>query len=354
MGKMKVLIIDDSILFRILLKTLIRNIAGIEVCGTASDGSAGLVAVEKHHPDLVLLDVEMPKMTGLDVMKALSDKGKGIRVIMCSAFTVAGADVTVKALELGAHDFITKPEGKNKEDSIKILKSQLIPLLEELKAKLKPKPKLKQKDTTPLIRSKHKIPKRATKKIDAEVIGIGISTGGPKALAEVLPKLPATFKIPIVIVQHMPKLFIESLANSLNKKCKLEVRVAKDGDLLRSGTIYLAPGERQMGVVEKRGLKVITIKDAPPENYCKPAADYLFKSLAKSYGSKALGIIMTGMGGDGAKGLLEMKNNGSYTIAQDEESSTIYGMPQEAAKLGAVTTVLSLEQIAPHLVKALT
>jgi two-component system chemotaxis response regulator CheB len=345
---MKLLIIDDSILFRILLKNLVRDIADIEVCGTASDGAAGLVAIEQHQPDVVLLDVEMPKMTGLDVMKELSAKGNDVRVIMCSAFTVAGAEVTVKALELGAHDFITKPNGENKEESIKILKSQLTPALEELKLTLR------KKDAKPLIRQEHPPPQRErVKKVFADVVGIGISTGGPKALASFLPKLPATFKVPIVIVQHMPKLFIESLANSLNDKCKLEVKVGRDGELLKSGTVYIAPGERQMGIIEKGGLKVIRIKDDPPENYCKPAADYLFRSLAKSYGSKALGIIMTGMGGDGAKGLLEMKNKGSYTIGQDEESSTIYGMPQEAAKLGAVTTVLSLDQIAPHLVRTL-
>lgn len=344
---MKVLIIDDSVLFRILLKTLVRSIEGVEVCATASDGEAGLQAVEEHHPDVVLLDVEMPKMTGLDVMKAIKTRGmEDVHVIMCSAFTVAGAEVTVKALELGAHDFITKPEGKDKDESIQLLKRQLIPELEEIKAAIAAGPAKPQKT----VRERPSFQSPGTK-IHADIVGIGISTGGPKALAKVLPELPASFKLPIVIVQHMPKLFIESLASSLNEKCSLQVKVAREGECLEKGKVYIAPGELQMAVVEEQGRKLIKLSDDPPENYCRPAVDYLFRSLAQVYGSRVVGIVMTGMGADGAKGLLQIKNNGGYTIAQDQNSSTIYGMPQEAYKAGAVKSVLSLEQIAGHLLQ---
>ena len=345
---MKVLIIDDSVLFRILLKTLVRSVEGVEVCATASDGEAGLEAVEEHHPDVVLLDVEMPKMTGLDVMKAISSKGIETHVIMCSAFTTAGADVTVKALELGAHDFITKPEGKDKNESTRLLKEQLIPEIEELKKVVaqsgsKPKPVARKKVAV-------RIPGA---KVHADIVGIGISTGGPKALAKVLPELPASFKLPIVIVQHMPKLFITSLANSLNEKCALEVKVAEEGEALEKGKIYIAPGEKQMAIIENDGRRVVKLSDDPPENYCRPAADFLFRSLADSFGARVIGVVMTGMGSDGAKGLLEIKNRGGYTIGQDKETSTIYGMPQEAYKAGAVTSVLALEEIADHIQKSI-
>lgn len=342
---MKVLIIDDSVLFRILLKNIVRSIDNVEVCGSASDGEAGLDAVEKHNPDVVLLDVEMPKMTGLDVMREIKEKGLNVKVIMCSAFTLAGAEVTVKALELGAYDFITKPEGKDKNESIQLLKSQLTPKIEELKTALPTVvPQVyKERLSRPISDT--------VSKIAVDVIGIGISTGGPKALGLVLPKLPATFRQPIVIVQHMPKLFIESMALSLNSKCGLSVKLAEDGEILKEGTVYFAPGEKQMAVINNNGIGKIQITDDPAENYCKPAVDYLFRSLAEAYASKAIGLVMTGMGGDGAKGLFQMKEAGAYTISQDKESCTIYGMPQEAVKAGGVTTVLALEDIAEHLVK---
>lgn len=342
---MKVLIIDDSALFRILLTNIIRGMENVEVCGTASDGDAGLQAVEKHHPDVVLLDLEMPKMTGLDVMKEISSRGISVKVIMCSAFTTAGAEVTVKALELGAHDFITKPEGRDKEESIQLLKKQLLPELEELKKSFS-----KNKSASGIAHRK-RFSVRTIRKIPAEIIGIGISTGGPKALGVVLPKLPVNLKQPIVIVQHMPKLFIESMATSLNNKCHLLVKVGEDGEVLRPGTVYFAPGEQQMAVDEEDGIRKLRISDDSSENYCKPASDYLFRSLARVYGSKAIGLVMTGMGGDGAKGLVHMKDAGAYTMSQDKDSCTIYGMPKEAVKAGAVMTVLSLDEIADHLVK---
>ena len=335
---MKVIIIDDSVIFRILLKTLVRSIEGVEVCATASDGLAGLKAVEEHYPDVVLLDVEMPKLTGLEVLKEIKAKGINSRVIMCSAFTVAGAEVTVKALEFGAHDFITKPEGKDKEESTALLKDQLFPTLRSIQKSVQ------EMDATNTQLQVRPEPKRIVKKF-ADVLGIGISTGGPKALAVLLPALSANFKVPIVIVQHMPKLFIESMASSLNEKCALTVKVAEDGEFIRAGFVYLAPGEKQMAVEDGK----VKITDDPPECFCKPAADYLFRSLAESYGEKAIGLVMTGMGSDGAQGLLKMKNAGAYTIGQDKKSCTIYGMPQEAAKAGAVDTVLSLDEIAGHL-----
>ena len=345
---MKVLIIDDSVVFRILLSNLIRGIDGIGVCGTASDGEEGLIAVENHHPDVVLLDVEMPKMTGLDVIKEFNHKGIKVSVIMCSAFTVAGADVTVKALELGAHDFITKPEGRDKNESLQMLKDQLVPKLTQLKAGYDifnaSRPDVPVLDRTRKVRS-------GTGKVSAEILGIGISTGGPKALATLLPELPATFKIPIVIVQHMPKLFLESLAASLNEKCHLNVKVARHGEVITGGNVYLAPGEQQMAVEFVDGKNVIALSDDPPENFCKPAVDFLFRSLARNFKSRTIGLVMTGMGSDGANGLLEMKNAGGCTIAQDKETSTIYGMPREAYKKGAADVVLPLHEIGGYLQK---
>ena len=339
MSQLKVQICDDSLVYRALLKRLLRQLPDLEITASVGDGKSILNAISDDCPDVVLLDVEMPIMDGITVMQELRKTPHRPSVIMCSAFTTEGADVTIKALELGAHDFITKPNGKDRRDSEQKLLAQLEPQFSSiLKKKL-----IKEATQEVFIRSSEpSVPKLTDK---PSLVCIGISTGGPNALTKVLPELPANLSVPVAIVQHMPPLFIKSLASSLDAKCKVRVKVADDGERLKAGTVYFAPGQIQMGI-EKRGLGLYaTLHDEPPENHCKPAADFLFRSAAASLKSKVLGIVMTGMGADGARGLKNLFDAGAMTMAQDQSSSTIYGMPKEAVSLGGAKMTVSLNDI---------
>lgn len=353
MENLKVLIADDSLIYRMILKKVINAIDGVEVCHSVSNGHYVLKDLDQYSPDLLLLDVEMPVMGGLDVMKELSKRESAPDVIMCSAFTTEGADITIKALELGACDFITKTEGENRQESeLKLLK-QLQSKLDALRFKSVSGKTNSQSQVKKAILEKTKASHGAFKK--PELVAIGISTGGPNALSVVIPALPENFPVPITIVQHMPPLFVESLATSLDRKSKLTVKVAEDGETLKGGTVYLAPGQKQLKIVrEKNVFLVAKITDDPAENFCKPAADYMFRSVATACQGKSVGVIMTGMGGDGAKGLKHMHEAGAFIIGQDEKTSTIYGMPKEAYNADVVDKQLPLEQIAPRLIKLLS
>lgn len=347
MSQLKVQICDDSLVYRALLKRLLRQLPNLDITASVGDGKSLLNAISDDCPDVILLDVEMPIMDGITVMQELQKTPYRPSVIMCSAFTTEGADVTIKALELGAHDFITKPNGKDRRDSEQKLLAQLEPQFTSiLKKKL-----IKEATQEVFIRSSEpSVPKLSDK---PSLICIGISTGGPNALTKVIPELPADLSVPVAIVQHMPPLFIESLASSLDAKSKVRVKVASDDERLRAGTVYFAPGQMQMAI-EKRGLGLYArLHDAPPENHSKPAADFLFRSVANSLKSKALGIVMTGMGADGARGLKNLFDAGAMTMAQDQSSSTIYGMPKEAVRMGGAKMTVSLTEIPRKIVQLL-
>jgi two-component system, chemotaxis family, protein-glutamate methylesterase/glutaminase len=342
---LRVLIGDDSIVFRALLKKILSSIEGVEVCDTASDGRAVLNAIERSDPDVVILDVEMPILDGIGVMKSLNLRASMPDVIMCSSFTTAGAEVTIQALELGAHDFISKPDCSSRQESELQLKNQLLPQLLALKSR-----KISRESTRELRLSRNVCsPLVSSRSTKPELIAIGISTGGPSALSKLLPEFPRNFPVPIVIVQHMPPLFLESLSNSLAQKIQMNIKVAENGEVLKAGVVYLAPGQQHLGI-QRQGLSLKTfLSDGPPENFCKPAADFLFRSVADCCGKAAIGVVMTGMGHDGAAGLKLMHDSGALTIAQDRETCTIFGMPKEAIAAGAVDVVLPLEEISQKL-----
>lgn len=356
---LRVLVVDDSVLYRKIITELLSAIPGVEVVGTAVNGEVALTKIEQLAPDLVTLDVEMPVMDGLMTLRQLRAQGKDeVVVVMVSAFTKEGASVTVEALNLGAYDFITKPNEADPDKNRELLSLQFRPLLNNLITKRI----LRQTIRTFGAKSGAEVvpasgtrlpPAPASQRV--EVIAIGISTGGPNALAELLPRLPATIRVPILIVQHMPKLFTGALADSLNSKSAIRVVEGQNDQQLAAGTAYIAPGGQQMKVIVKKNQPgyYLEINNDPPENHCLPSADYLFRSVAKVYQAHALGVIMTGMGADGTLGLRLMKRQGAQVIAQDEASCVVYGMPFEAYKAGVTDVVCPLTDIADEIVKRL-
>ena len=282
-----------------------------------------------------------------------------------STLTHKGGDLTIKALELGAFDYITKPETGSIEESKQEIRKNLALLLKSFSRQLEMRKILRgaklnnayqaTPSSSPQIdilssKSTHNI-SGTPRKSKAEIIGIGVSTGGPKALSEMLPRLPANIGVPILIVQHMPPIFTSSLAKSLDARCAIEVKEAMDGEVIRSNVVYIAPGGKQMKIVAGAdGLnRIIRITDDPPENSCKPSVDYLFRSIAEHYVGRSAGVIMTGMGSDGTLGLRMMKKNGSYIIAQDELSCVVFGMPKKPIDEGIVDLIAPLDRIADEI-----
>jgi len=362
MNTIKVLVVDDTIVYRKIVGDALKQMPGIEVVGTANNGKIALSKIKTLKPDLMTLDIEMPEMNGIELLQQLQKIDNPPLVIMVSTLTRQGGELTLRAMELGAFDVLPKPEdGKMAENMLKVKKT-LEPILKHVKRhkfgiidqpvrppRTRVTPKATELKTT--ARPARSSPAGIRSK--SEIIGIGISTGGPNALSKMIPMLPKDFKVPVLIVQHMPPVFTASLANSLDKKSAIEVREAKDGDTIKPGIVLIAPGGKQMKIVAGAdGLtRKIKITDDPPENSCKPSADYLFRSIAQHYVGRATGVIMTGMGSDGSKGLMQMKNNGSFIIAQDEKTCTVYGMPKEPTESGIVDVIAPLEKIADEIVK---
>ncbi len=364
MDPLKALVIDDTIVYRKIVGDVLREIPGVLVAGTANNGKIALSRITSLKPDFITLDIEMPEMNGIEVLEALQSLPDPPVVIMLSTLTKAGSEMTIKALELGAFDFIPKPDdGKMADNLIKVRKA-IVPIVETLKRqalfRTKLRAKIRPAAEPPAGQPEKKTPPRPvqkpfSRKALSEIIGIGISTGGPNALTRMIPMLPDTLKVPILIVQHMPPMFTASLAASLNNKSGLTVKEAQDGDTITGSTVYIAPGGRQMKIAAGGdGIsRKIKITDDPPENSCKPSVDYLFRSIAQHYVGRATGVIMTGMGSDGTKGLIQMKQSGSIIIAQDEATCTVFGMPKAPIESGLADIIAPLENIAGEIVKTI-
>ncbi len=344
MKKIKVLIVDDSALVRNSLSEILSSDPAIEVIGTALDPIIAAQKIKKQIPDVITLDIEMPRMDGLTFLKKLMSQ-KPIPVVICSSLTYEGSDTAIKALELGAVEIITKPQlGKKQffeESKIKICDTVKSASMVKVRPKLKTidvKPKL----TADVILSKPKS-KTVIQKTE-KVILIGASTGGTEALRDLLENFPVNCP-GTVVVQHMPEFFTNSFAKRLNELCAVVVKEAEHGDYVLPGQVLIAPGNKHT-LLKRDGEKYfVEVKDGPLVSRHKPSVDVLFRSAARYAGANSVGIIMTGMGDDGAKGMLELKEAGAYTIAQDEKSCIIYGMPKEAVKLGAIVDVVHLTQI---------
>jgi len=359
----RVLIVDDTLVYRKIVGDVLSDLPGVEVVGFAHNGKAATTKIASLSPDLLTLDIEMPEMNGLEVLEYIKEKRLNVTAVMLSTLTHEGGEMTMKALELGAFDFIPKPQEGSMAENTKALKNTIVPILKafnrrnEIKDLLKGKIHLKTVGKTEnnlpgsdqIVKRMQTISGRFKKK--SEIVAIGVSTGGPKALAQLMPLLPSNLGVPILIVQHMPPMFTMSLAKSLNVKCSLEVKEAEDGEPVRSNVVLIAPGGRQMKISASVDGKtrVVRITDDPPENNCKPSVDYLFRSVAHYYVGRATGVIMTGMGSDGFHGLELMKNNGSTIIAQNGETCVVYGMPKGPIEAGIADIIAPLNLIADEI-----
>jgi two-component system chemotaxis response regulator CheB len=340
---------------RSLLRSVVCADAGLEVAGTAGDGGSALSAIENLHPDLVLLDVEMPVMDGLVTLRQLRARGHRMPVIMCSSLTQRGAKVTIEALACGASDYVAKPTGQSgREAAIRALSQELIPKIQALTGQPQPpaiSPGAMRAPLIPLL-----APPPRTQQISSTpvALAIGVSTGGPAALEVLLPALPANFALPVLVVQHMPELFTKLFAERLNGRCPLQVKEAQEGDPARAGTIYIAKGNWHMDVLapSRIGLPAtLRLNQGPLENHCRPAVDVLFRSVAAVYGSGALAVVLTGMGSDGMIGCRLIRDNGGSVLAQDQATSTVWGMPGAVCNAGLAHKVLPLGEIAPEILR---
>lgn len=345
---MRVLIVDDTTLFRKIVSDAISSDPDVEVVGRSSNGVLGLKQIRNLQPDLVTLDLEMPEMNGIEVLEAINKEKLNVGVIVISAHTTKGGERTLEALQKGAFDFITKPDLGSTAENQKWLSDQLLPMFRAWMKKNGKSMIAKVKEPEKVIIPPKIMPVSSKK---PEMVALGISTGGPEALRKVLPLIPASFNKPILIVQHMPALFTTSLANMLNRICELSVKEAEDGDIIEPGWVYIAPGGRQMKArKEMDGKKVIQITDDPPVNHCRPAVDYLFRSLANHFPGKVMSVIMTGMGNDGCLGVKLLKRHGCFSLVQDEDSSAVFGMPGAVVKEGMADLIVPLERIAETIV----
>jgi two-component system chemotaxis response regulator CheB len=366
---LRVLVVDDTIVYRKIVSDVLQEIPGVEVVGTANNGKIALSRIRTLKPDLVTLDIEMPEMNGLQVLEEIRRESLATEVVMLSTLTVEGGAMTIQALELGAFDFIPKPQSGTMAENLAGVRLALAPMIRTLLRKKETQKRIRERISSmtsgrPELASPRPTPpvqpptqprpvSRPLVRQSAEIVAIGISTGGPNALARMMPMLPADIGVPIVIVQHMPPLFTQSLARSLDAKCGLTVREAQHGDILEPNVALIAPGGKQMRIAAHADgqRRMIQITDDPPMNSCKPSADYLFFSVASHYVGRATGVIMTGMGSDGTKGLIRMHENGAGIIAQNEESCTVFGMPKEPIESGIVNSVVHLDHIADEIVK---
>ena len=358
MPKIKVMVIDDSAVMRTFLSETLSKAVSIEVVGTAIDPYIAASKINKLQPDVITLDIEMPRMDGLTFLSKLM-KVNPMPVIMVSSLTDRGADATVKALELGAIDFILKPN-PDSEDSVRNFTRQLVEKVRAAASSgvIKKQSVVKEYFTVPplVIEKKHTadviIAKRDPVKRKAKsenLVAIGASTGGTEVIDAVLVNLPDDSPA-IVIAQHMPEKFTEAFALRVNSKSKILVKEAVNGERIYRGMALVAPGGKHMLVHCDSGGYYAEINDGPPVNRHKPSVDVLFRSVSQCAGRYATGILCTGMGSDGAAGLLEMKQSGATTIAQSEESCVVYGMPKEAVKLGAADIEMDIPGIINHIV----
>lgn len=357
-NKIKAMIIDDSAVIRNIISKILSKNDSIEVVGTAINGKFGLSKINKLQPDIIILDLEMPEMNGIEFLKEREKLGIKIPVIILSAHAKKGAKITLEALSLGASDFILKPTeaGSNIEDTgTKLIEMVLalaksnsyVPGSADIQSQIQNQinrtpiemPVLPKVEISQHIRNVSNIP-------DINIISIGISTGGPNALRDILPKFPENFPIPIVIVQHMPPGFTYEFAVSLDKICKLSVKEAEDDDIVKAGRVLIAPGNKHIKFQKRALATVIKLEETPAVNGHRPSADVLFESTAEVYGGNSLGCIMTGMGKDGAANIGLILQKGGITIAQDQESSVVFGMPKVAIERGNIQMVRSLNKIA--------
>nr|WP_277349730.1 chemotaxis response regulator protein-glutamate methylesterase [Planosporangium thailandense] len=395
------MVVDDSVVIRRLVTDALAEDPEIRVVGTAPNGRVALAKIEQLKPDLVTLDIEMPVLDGLGTLRELRPRYPRLPVIMFSTLTAAGASATLDALSAGASDYVTKPSNVGSfAESRRSVREQLIPRIHALcerGRRLRRDPAADRPNTSPaaggfsfppalpglagIPRPPRSAPgspgaspptpgrpgvarldsargessrseRRRTEQV--EVLAIGCSTGGPEALSQVLQALPENLPVPVVVVQHMPPVFTKMFAERLNRICALEVVEAAGNEQVRSGTVYIAPGDFHLEVVRSGAAVVTKLQSGPPENFCRPAVDVLFRSVAKVYGGKVVATVLTGMGQDGRRGAEVLHAEGAEVVAQDEATSVVWGMPGAITQAGLADLVLPLPEIANHLISRAT
>jgi two-component system chemotaxis response regulator CheB len=355
MDRTRIFIVDDSAVMRSLLRSVISSEPSLEVAGTAIDGMTALAGIEDVRPDMVLLDVEMPVMDGLLTLRNLRERGHKMPVIMCSSLTQRGARVTIEALALGASDYLAKPIGQTSPTAaIQALAQELLPKIQAL-ASAQPRRRFPSTLATALPEF-FPVPPRGLEASPSgpSVVVIGVSTGGPAALDVLLPNLPARFRLPVLVVQHMPELFTGLLAERLASRCPLRVREAADGDAVRPGNIYIARGDWHLELLpaaHSNHPSTLHLTQNEPENHCRPAVDVLFRTAALAYGSHVLAVVLTGMGSDGLAGARTVRCRGGTVLAQDQGTSAVWGMPGAVTRAGLANRVLPIQKIAGEIVR---
>ena len=339
MPKIRVLIVDDAVIVRSRLSKILSSDPQLEVVGVAANGRIALAKISQVNPDVIILDIEMPEMDGLQTLSAIREKYPRLPVIMYSTFTRSGAIATLEALSLGASDYATKPSNLGSvEATNQHIRDDLIPKIKVFGAFFTP-----SAITHPVIFPVHSDIQQV------EVVAIGVSTGGPNALAVVLKQFPADFSVPILIVQHMPPMFTKLLAEQLASKCKIPVDEAVSGQILKPGHAWIAPGDFHLIVQrDNTGVRLATHQESP-ENSCRPSVDVLLRSVAQVYGARAIAVILTGMGQDGLHGCECIREAGGQVLAQDKATSVVWGMPGFVVNAGLANKILPLNQIADEI-----
>lgn len=348
--KARILVVDDSVLIRKLLTEVLYDDPDLVIAGTASNGKIALSMIPQVNPDLITMDIEMPEMDGLQTLKEIRKIYPKLPVIMVSSHTEKGAAQTIDALTSGANDYIHKPSKMGSLDmAMEAMRSHLLPKIRAL-CGLKDRFQPTSVPLFPPRAVRPPIPIKSNSQA-IHVVVIGISTGGPNALSEIMPLFPAQFPVPILIVQHMPASFTKLLAERLAARSTLKIKEAVNGEIISAGQVYIAPGDYHLTLVRDGVHYRVRTHQAPPENSCRPSVDVLFRSAVEVYGSSVLGVVMTGMGQDGLRGCEGIKDKGGVVFIQDEATSVVWGMPGFVSNAGLADKVLPLSQIAPEVVR---
>ncbi|MER3416316.1 MAG: chemotaxis response regulator protein-glutamate methylesterase [Gemmataceae bacterium] len=338
MEKTRVMVVDDSVVIRRMVAEVVAAEPDMVVSATASNGRLALARLQQVPADIVILDVEMPDMDGLETLRELRKEYPRLPVLMFSTLTRRGALVTLDALALGASDYVPKPDKAHSlEESLRYLREQVLPRIRALCQR-------HTVTTSPLVGAR-----RSGRRL-VEVVAVGVSTGGPNALADILPQLPREFPVPVVIVQHMPPVFTKLLAERLDARCQLRCHEAGAGQTIEPGSVYIAPGDWHLEVRRAGAGVMAHLHQEPPENSCRPAVDVLFRSAARVYGAGVLAVVLTGMGQDGLRGCEKIRAAGGQIIVQDAASSVVWGMPGVVAQAGLADALVPLAHMAQEII----
>ncbi|MBS2012977.1 MAG: chemotaxis response regulator protein-glutamate methylesterase [Deltaproteobacteria bacterium] len=347
MSKVRVLVVDDSVVVRRVLTEILQADPEIDVAGTAATASIGIQKLGQIAPDVVLLDVEMPEMDGIEAARRIREGWPKLPVIMCSALTERGADITMRALAAGASDYVAKPSGLSSTGDRDHFARELVAKVKALTGRRTVAPPARPAPTLGAAT----VPIARPRSARIEVVAIGSSTGGPNALATVFEAFPSDFRVPILVTQHMPPLFTKILADRLTSSSNVRVYEAKHGDLVEPGCAYIAPGNFHMTVGRDGTRLVLSLDQDPPENSCRPAVDVMFRSVARTFGPSALAVVLTGMGQDGARGAVHIVEAGGSVFVQDAATCVVASMPRSVVELGMADSEVPIERVGQEIVR---